>query len=275
MDQFAVLAILEARQGRSAACTSQNGQGCEGRQDRRSSPMRRRHSLRRTRRHQPPYRKFHSATHTRSEPTVRCSGIYLNASLYDSGSEAGSCFGREANPQTASRGHGVGPKRRQHTAAIRSVNKYLRHRPDQSNPTARRTRHPVSRHDGAAVGRSQRARSSARSFRTSVRKQSRINRAGNRHLRRALYMPALVASRCDPHMRAFYESLLSRHKARLQVLVAVAGKLIHAIYGILRSQAPYDGCKNLPGTPSRKNRESHRPSKRLGGYCLPWQGCNK
>jgi transposase len=30
---------------------------------------------------------------------------------------------------------------------------------------------------------------------TSVRKQSRISRAGNRHLRRALYMPSLVASR--------------------------------------------------------------------------------
>jgi hypothetical protein len=47
---------------------------------------------------------------------------------------------------------------------------------------------------------------------TSVRKQSRISRAGNRHLRRVLYMPALVASRCDPHMRAFYETLLARHK---------------------------------------------------------------
>jgi transposase len=33
---------------------------------------------------------------------------------------------------------------------------------------------------------------------SSVRKASRISRAGNRHLRRALYMPALVASRCDP-----------------------------------------------------------------------------
>src|SRR3981189_2509488 len=45
---------------------------------------------------------------------------------------------------------------------------------------------------------------------SSVRKAPRISRAGNRHLRRALYMPALVASRCDPHMRAFCESLLSR-----------------------------------------------------------------
>jgi transposase len=59
---------------------------------------------------------------------------------------------------------------------------------------------------------------------TSVRKASRISRAGNRHLRRALYMPALVASRCDPHAKAFFESLLARNKARLQALIAVARK---------------------------------------------------
>jgi transposase len=44
-------------------------------------------------------------------------------------------------------------------------------------------------------------------------------------------------------MKAFFETLLARHKARLQVLVAVARKLIHAIYGVLRSKTPYDGRK--------------------------------
>ena len=33
---------------------------------------------------------------------------------------------------------------------------------------------------------------------TSVHKPSRMSRAGNRYLRRALYMPALVAVRLDP-----------------------------------------------------------------------------
>jgi transposase len=81
---------------------------------------------------------------------------------------------------------------------------------------------------------------------TSVHKPSRISRAGNRHLRRALYMPALVAIRRDPHLKAFYEALLSRHKAKLQALIAVARKLLHAIYGILRTQTPYDGNKLFP-----------------------------
>lgn len=81
---------------------------------------------------------------------------------------------------------------------------------------------------------------------TSVRKQSRISRAGNRHLRRALYMPALVGSRCDPGMKAFYEALIARHKTRLQALVAVARKLLHAVYGVLHTKTAYDGSKLFP-----------------------------
>jgi hypothetical protein len=59
-------------------------------------------------------------------------------------------------------------------------------------------------------------------------------------------MPALVAAHHDPHMRAFYETLLARHKARLQALIAVARKLLHAIYGSFRNQKPYDGRKLFP-----------------------------
>jgi transposase len=75
----------------------------------------------------------------------------------------------------------------------------------------------------------------------SVHKRSRISRAGNRHLRRALYMPALSAVRWDPHMKAFYEALQARHKTKLQAIIAVARKLLHAIYGIFRSRTAYDG----------------------------------
>jgi transposase len=81
---------------------------------------------------------------------------------------------------------------------------------------------------------------------SSVRKASRISHAGNRHLRRALYMPSLVASRCDPHAKAFFENLLARNKARLQALIAVARKLLHAIYGIFRSGLRYEGTKLFP-----------------------------
>jgi transposase len=81
---------------------------------------------------------------------------------------------------------------------------------------------------------------------SSVHRPSRISRAGNRHLRRALYMPALVAVQRDPHMRAFYQLLQTRHKAKLQALIAVARKMLHAIYGIFKSLTAYDGNKLFP-----------------------------
>jgi transposase len=104
---------------------------------------------------------------------------------------------------------------------------------------------------------------------SSVHKPSRISRQGSRHLRRALYMPALVASRRDPHLKAFYETLLARHKARLQALVAVACKLLHAIYGILHTQTPYDGRKLFPALlPELKEKDPlWTPLKRK--KCLP------
>jgi transposase len=81
---------------------------------------------------------------------------------------------------------------------------------------------------------------------TSVHKPSRISRAGNRHLRRALYMPTLAAVRCDPHMRAFHQALRERHKTGLQALMAVERKLLHAIYGIFKTGKPYDGKLLFP-----------------------------
>lgn len=81
---------------------------------------------------------------------------------------------------------------------------------------------------------------------SSVRKPSRISRAGNRNLRRALYMPALVGAHYDPHLKAFYASLLERGKAKLQALIAVARKMLHAIYGMFRSNSTYDGARLFP-----------------------------
>jgi transposase len=81
---------------------------------------------------------------------------------------------------------------------------------------------------------------------TSVHKPSRISRAGNSHLRRALFMPTLSAVRFDPHIRSFHLALKQRHKTGLQALLAVERKLVHAIYGIFKSGKPYDGSLLFP-----------------------------
>jgi len=81
---------------------------------------------------------------------------------------------------------------------------------------------------------------------TSVHPPSQISRHGNSHLRQALYMPALVGIRCDPHLSAFYRNLQGRQKTKLQALMAVARKLLHAIFGIFKTGTAYDGAKLFP-----------------------------
>lgn len=78
---------------------------------------------------------------------------------------------------------------------------------------------------------------------TSVHKLPRISKQGNAHIRRVLYMPALVAIRYDPHVRAFYEQLLARGKAPLQAIVAVMRKLLHSIFGMIKNDTDFDGAK--------------------------------
>jgi transposase len=87
----------------------------------------------------------------------------------------------------------------------------------------------------------------------SVHKPSHISRAGNRYLRRAHYMPALSAVRWDPHLKAFYELLQARHKTKLQALIAVARKMLHAIHGIFRSQTPLRWTKALSSAAAQRN----------------------
>ncbi|HMB90364.1 MAG TPA: IS110 family transposase [Rhodothermales bacterium] len=78
---------------------------------------------------------------------------------------------------------------------------------------------------------------------TSVERPRRISRVGNVRLRRALYMPALVAIRHDEAIGAFYAKLLGRGKKPLVAIVAVMRKLLHAIYGMLKHDADFDGSK--------------------------------
>jgi transposase len=74
----------------------------------------------------------------------------------------------------------------------------------------------------------------------SVHKKTRISKAGNRHIRSALYMPALSAKQHDPHVKAYFEHLLANGKLPLQAVCAVMRKLLHAIHGMLKNNQPFD-----------------------------------
>jgi len=78
---------------------------------------------------------------------------------------------------------------------------------------------------------------------SSVHPPRRITKAGNKYLRAALYMPALVAIRHQPNVKAFYEKLIEAGKKPLQAIVAVMRKLLHAIWGVWKYNQVFDGQK--------------------------------
>lgn len=67
-----------------------------------------------------------------------------------------------------------------------------------------------------------------------------ISRTGNGHLRRALFMPALVAVRRSPQIQAAYESLLARGKKKKVALIAIMRRLLHSIWGMLHHQQDFN-----------------------------------
>jgi len=71
-----------------------------------------------------------------------------------------------------------------------------------------------------------------------------LSKAGNRYLRMALSMPALSAANHDPNVKAFFLHLIEkRGLKKLLAVCAVMRKLLLAIHAMLRSRAPFDGCR--------------------------------
>ena len=70
--------------------------------------------------------------------------------------------------------------------------------------------------------------------------KSPIAKAGNVLLRKALYLPAVVAKRHNPVIATFCDQLLARGKRPLQVIVAAMRKLLHIAFGVLKSGQPFD-----------------------------------
>ena len=75
---------------------------------------------------------------------------------------------------------------------------------------------------------------------TSVRGRSRLSKNGNARLRKALYMPALVAKRYNPVVKAFCERLSKRGKRPMEIIGAAMRKLLHIAYGVLKSGKDFD-----------------------------------
>ena len=75
---------------------------------------------------------------------------------------------------------------------------------------------------------------------SSVHKQTRISKQGRTELRRCLYMPAVVASEHNPIVMDLKRRMLASGHVMMEVIVAAMNKLLHLVYGVLKSGKPFD-----------------------------------
>lgn len=74
---------------------------------------------------------------------------------------------------------------------------------------------------------------------SSIKGRPRMSKAGSASLRQLLYMPAVVATRHNPHVQALYNRLLAKGKAKMAALGAAMHKLAHLCFGVVHSGQPY------------------------------------
>jgi len=75
---------------------------------------------------------------------------------------------------------------------------------------------------------------------TSVRGKSHLAKQGDAHLRRTLYMPALVASRYNPALKTVYQRLRDGGKPGKLAIAACMRRLLLIARAVLKQQRPFD-----------------------------------
>jgi transposase len=96
--------------------------------------------------------------------------------------------------------------------------------------------YPSARQVAAQAGLTPRQRQSG----TSVHGKPRLSKQGASQLRRILFFPAIVAMRHNPTLRVFAQRLAERGKAKMAIVCACMRKLLHLVYGVLKTGLPFD-----------------------------------
>ena len=78
-----------------------------------------------------------------------------------------------------------------------------------------------------------------------------ITKHGSPYLRRALWLAASRARQYDPSLRAFYERKRAEGKCHRVAVTAVARKLCHIVFAVMRDGVPYDPAR--PGRDPSKH----------------------
>ena len=79
-----------------------------------------------------------------------------------------------------------------------------------------------------------------------VHRKGRLSKVGNAGLRKALYMPALVAIKHNPVIQAFAHRLRANGKCENVIIGAAMRKLLHIAFAVLKHNKPFDPAYAKP-----------------------------
>lgn len=72
------------------------------------------------------------------------------------------------------------------------------------------------------------------------REHPRMSHAGNKYVRRLIWMLSIVSVRTVPRYRAYFQRRVAEGKSKMHIIVAVGRKLLSAFYAILKKGIPFD-----------------------------------
>lgn len=73
-----------------------------------------------------------------------------------------------------------------------------------------------------------------------MRGPTHLSKTGNARVRKALFLPAMVAKQHNPVVRSFCQRLAQHGKNKMQLVGAAMRKLIHIAFGVLKSGRAFD-----------------------------------
>jgi len=75
---------------------------------------------------------------------------------------------------------------------------------------------------------------------TSVQGKPTISKRGNKHVRKAMHLPALTAIRVEERFKSIFIRLVSKHGIKMKAVVAVQRKLLELIYTLYKTNTVFN-----------------------------------
>ena len=67
-----------------------------------------------------------------------------------------------------------------------------------------------------------------------------MSKVGSSHLRKALFLPAMVALKYNPMLSDLKLRMAQKGKPKMVIVGAAMRKLIHIVFGVLKNQTPFN-----------------------------------